>query len=136
MHCIVLSKRARNYELKGMHFNMLLSFHGLAFEDALSFFQQFYTTVQIFPLHGLTKEELRKRRFLYTLKEKAKDWLINLPEQSLRTQDKVYDRIMLKYYSPQKMVEVCNKICTFMQSKGEPFHEAWEPFKLLLTQRP
>ena len=134
--CIVLSPAARNYELKGVHFSMLPSFHGLASEDALSFFREFYTTIQTFPLHGLSEDDLRMRCFPYTLKDRAKSWLINLPEGSLRTCAEVYDKFMSKYYSPQKTIDLRNKICTFTQMDGEAFHEAWEKFKTLLTQCP
>ena len=43
---------------------------------------------------------------------------------------------MMKFYSPQKTVELWNKICSFSQMEGEPFHEAWDRFKMLLTQFP
>ena len=70
--CIRLSDGARNYELKAIHFGMLPSFHGLPLEDALKFLREFYTTIQTFPLHGLTEDELRMRCFPYTLKDRAK----------------------------------------------------------------
>ncbi|MBN8152319.1 hypothetical protein J0J37_22340, partial [Vibrio vulnificus] len=109
---------------------MLPSFHGLASEDALSFFREFYSTIQTFPLHGLTEDELRMRCFPYTLKNRAKSWLINLQEGSLRTWNEVYNKFMSKYYSPQKTVKLRNKICTFTQLDGEAFHEALERFKI------
>ena len=134
--CIRLSPAARNYELKNIHFNMLPSFNGLPSEDPLTFLREFYTTIQTFPLHGLTEDELRMRCFPYTLKDRAKTWLINLPEGSLGTWEEVYEKFMMKYYSPQKTVELRNKICSFSQMEGEPFHEAWERFKMLLSQCP
>lgn len=42
--CICLSPMARNYELEGIHFNMLLTFHGLGSKDTLAFIREFYTT--------------------------------------------------------------------------------------------
>ena len=134
--CIRLSAAARNYELKGIHFNMLPSFNGLPSEDPLTFLREFYTTIQTFPLHGLAEDELRMRCFPYTLKDRAKTWLINLPEGSLGTWDEVYEKFMMKFYSPQKTVELRNKICSFSQMEGEPFHEAWDRFKMLLSQCP
>ena len=74
------------------------------------------------------------RCFPYTLKDRAKTWLINLPEGSLGTWEGVYDKLMMRYYSPQKTVDLRSKICSFSQLDGEPFHETWEPFKMLLTQ--
>ena len=115
---------------------MLPSFHGLPSEDPLTFLREFYTTIQTFPLHDLTEDELRMRCFPYTLKDWAKMWFINLPEGTLATWDKVYDKFMTKFFSPQKSVELRNKICSFSQMEVEPFHEAWERFKMLLSQCP
>ena len=78
--CIILGDGLMNYELKAIHFSMLPSFHGLPLEDALIFLREFYTTIQTFPLHGLTEDELKMRCFPYTLKDRVKTWLINLPK--------------------------------------------------------
>ena len=136
LSCIRLSQVARNYELKSIHFSMLPTFHGLQSEDALTFLKEFYTTIQTFPLHGLTEDELRIKCFSYTLEDNAKTWLINLPEGSLGTWEGVYDKLMMRYYSPQKTVDLRSKICSFSQLDGEPFYEAYKHFKVLLTQCP
>ena len=106
---IRLSPAARNYELKNIHFIMLPSFHALPSEDPLTFLREFYTTVQTFPLHGLVEDELRMRCFPYTLKDRAKTWLIDLSEDSLGSWEEIYDKFMMKYYSPQKTVELRSK---------------------------
>ena len=76
------------------------------------------------------------RCFPYTLKDRAKMWFINLPEGTLATWDEVYDKFMTKFFPPQKTVELRNKICSFSQMEVELFHEAWERFKMLLSQCP
>ena len=97
--CLVLSDAARNYELKGIHYNMLPSFHGLANEDPLTFIRTFYDTLEHFPLHALTEDQLRMRCFPQTLKERSKTWWISLPAASLRTWEEVYHKFMGRYYS-------------------------------------
>ena len=134
--CIRLSDAARNYELKTLHYNMLPSFHGLPHEDPLSFIREFFSTVQTFPLQGAQEEDLRMRCFPHTLKDRAKAWLMNLPEGSLSTWDEVYEKFITRFYSPQKTGELRTKIMSFFQMDGEPFHEALERFKLLLHQCP
>ena len=134
--CIRLSESARNYELKTLHFNMLPSFHGLPSEDPLSFIREFFSTIQTFPLQGASEEDLRMRCFPHTLKDRAKAWLMNLPEESLATWEEVYDKFITRFYSPQKTGELRSKIMQFFQMDGEPFHECWERFKLLLHQCP
>ncbi|KAL5819701.1 hypothetical protein ACOSQ3_023644 [Xanthoceras sorbifolium] len=74
--------------------------------------------------------------FPYTLKDKAKQWLMTLPPSSLRTWSKVYNKFIEKLYSHQKTIELRSKVATFAQGDGEPLHEAWDRFKLLLIQCP
>ncbi|CAH9097553.1 unnamed protein product [Cuscuta epithymum] len=134
--CIVLSEAARNYDLKTVHYNQLPSFYGLSSEDALIFIRDFYGIIQNFPLQGVTEDELRMRCFPYTLKDAAKTWFMSLTPGSLRTWADVYNKFIGKYYSQSKTSELRRKIANFTQAEGEPFHEAWERFKMLLTQCP
>nr|GMD86795.1 Retrotransposon gag protein [Ipomoea batatas] len=128
---------ARNYELKTVHYNQLPSFHGSASEDALTFIRDFYGIIQHFPLmNDLTEDALRMRCFPYTLKDAAKIWFMSLTPGSLRTWPEVYNKFIGKFYSHAKTAELRRKIATFSQAEGEPFHEAWERFKMLLIQCP
>ena len=134
--CIRLSDRARNYEVKSIHLTMLPQFNGLTAEDALSFIREFYSTVQTFPLQGLSEDELRLRCFPFCMKGEARSWLLTLEENSLDTWEKVYSSFMMKFYSPQRTMDLRGKIANFAQRESESFHEAWERFKLLLNQCP
>ena len=80
--CIQLSEATQKYKLKNVHFTMLPSFYGIPNEDLLIFIWDFYAIVQTFPLQGLTEDQLRMRCFPYTLKNKAKAWLMTLPPNS------------------------------------------------------
>ena len=134
--CIRLAEAARNYELKGMYYNMLPSFYGLPNEDPLGFIREFYSVIQQMPLGVLNQDQLRMRCFPYTLKEKAKMWLLSLPDGSLTTWTDIYNKFMAKFYSPQKTSALRQKLATFNQQEGEPFHEAWERFKMLQVECP
>ncbi|XP_050229274.1 uncharacterized protein LOC126678418 [Mercurialis annua] len=134
--CIRITDEARNYELKTIDLNMLPQFNGTAVDDPLAFIKEFYSVVETFPLNRLTEEELRKRCFPYCMKLSARTWLLNLPEGSFSTWEEVYDAFITKYYSPQKTLDLRGKIYNFTQLDGEPFHEAWERFKMLLAQCP
>ena len=124
--CIRLSDRARNYEVKSIHLTMLPQFNGLTAEDALSFIREFYSTVQTFPLQGLSEDELRLRCFPFCMKGEARSWLLTLEENSLDTWEKVYSSFMMKFYSPQRTMDLRGKIANFAQRESESFHEAWE----------
>ena len=108
---------------------MLPSFYGIPNEDSLIFIQDFYATIQTFPLQGLIEDQLRIRCFPYILKDKAKAWVMTLPSNSLISWEAVYNRFMGKFYSHQKTTELRTKIATFTQMEGEHFHEVWDRFK-------
>jgi len=125
---ILLSDAACNYEFKALHYNMLSSFYEMLNEDLLTFIRDFYATIQMFPLEDLIEDQLKMRCFFYTLKDKAKAWLMTLTPGFLTTWDTVYNHFIGKFYSHQKTAKVRSKIATFTQMEGEPFHEAWERF--------
>ena len=83
--CIQLGEAARNYELKYIHFNQLPSFYGMPNKEPLNFIRKFYSIVQTFPLQALNEDQLRMRCFSYTLKERAKIWLLTLVPNYLAT---------------------------------------------------
>lgn len=54
--CIRLGNAARNYVLKGIHYNMLPSFYGMANEDSFNFMREFYGVVKNLPLQELNED--------------------------------------------------------------------------------
>ncbi|CAL2239416.1 unnamed protein product [Prunus armeniaca] len=134
--CILLPTEARNYELKSSHFHMLPSFYGLPNEDPLSHIKEFYNVVSGLPLQGVSEANLRMRVFPYTLKDRAKNWLMTLAPGSLSIWDAVAKKFLEKFFSTQKTATLRGQIFNFKQDDGEPFNECWERFKGLLLQCP
>ena len=134
--CIVLPTEVRNYVLKNMHFKILPLFYGMASEDSLNFIREFYAIVQTFPLLDLTEEQLRLRCFPFTLKGAAKTWFMTLTPGSLTTWDEVYNKFIAKFYTHHKSRTLIKEIANFSQEEGEPFHEAWDRFKMLQVKCP
>ncbi|KAI5343429.1 hypothetical protein L3X38_011305 [Prunus dulcis] len=134
--CILLPTEARNYDLKSSYFHMLPSFYGLPNEDPLAHIKEFYNVVSGLPLQGVTEANLRMRVFPYTLKDRAKGWLMTLAPGSLTTWDAVAKKFLEKFFSTQKTATLRGQIFNFKQDDGEPFNECWERFKGLLLQCP
>ncbi|CAL9001023.1 unnamed protein product, partial [Prunus brigantina] len=134
--CILLSIEARNYDLKSSHFHMLPSFYGLPNEDPLAHIKEFYNVVSGLPLQGVSEANLRMRAFPYTLKDKAKGWLMTLAPGLLTTWDAVAKKFLEKFFSTQKTATLRGQIFNYKQDDGEPFNECWERFKGLLLQCP
>jgi len=133
---IALPMEAINYELKNLHFSVLPEFHGLPSEDALTFIKDYYATIQTFPLGALTEDQLRMRCFPYTLKDKAKKWLMSLPPGSLTDWTSIYNKFVENFYSHAMTTNLRRQIPNFQQADREAFHEAWGRFKMLLMQCP
>ncbi|CAN6697883.1 unnamed protein product [Malus baccata var. baccata] len=134
--CILLSTEARNYDLKSSHFHMLPSFYGIPNEDPLAHVKEFYNVVSGLPLQGVSEANLRMRVFPYTLKDRAKSWLMTLAPGSLTTWDAVAKKFLEKFFFTQKTATLRGQIFNFKQDDGEPFNECWERFKGLLLQCP
>ncbi|CAL2256401.1 unnamed protein product [Prunus armeniaca] len=134
--CILLPTEARNYDLKSSHFHMLPSFYCLPNEDPLAHIKEFYNVVSGLTLQGVSEASLRMRLFPYTLKDRAKGWLMTLAPGSLTTWGTVAKKFLDKFFSTQKTATLRGQIFNFKQDDGEPFNECWERFKGMLLQCP
>ena len=76
---------SRQYELKSMHINHLLSFYMLPTEDCLQFMKEYSAVLETFLILRLMKEKLHIQCFQYCLKEKAKQWLMVMRSGSFTT---------------------------------------------------
>lgn len=134
--CLKLSARAREYVLKKVQYNLLPSFSGLPSDDPLYFMRDFCGVIALFPLRGLEESELKMKCFPLTLRDSARAWFLSLPPHSLTTWDELFDKFMGKYYHPQRTTQLRRMITNFAQEEVEPFHEAWERFRMLLVDCP
>ncbi|CAL9020190.1 unnamed protein product [Prunus brigantina] len=115
---------------------MLPSFYGLPNEDPLAHIKEFYTVVCTLPLKDVSEADLRMRVFPYTLKDRAKTWLMSLTPGSLTSWDAVAKKFLEKFFSSQKTATLRSRIFNYSQHDGEPFNECWERFKGTLMQCP
>ncbi|KAI9153785.1 hypothetical protein LWI28_016479 [Acer negundo] len=102
--------------------------------------KQYGATLETFPVMArqavLTREQFYLRCFQYCLKDAAMTWYMNLRPRSLVTWSQVCKVFFNKYFLSQKVKDLRLKIASFVKEDGEPFHEAWERFNLLLAQIP
>lgn len=133
---IVLSDAGRNYELRHNHISQLPSFYGMPNEDALLFIREFCTAVHSLPLLTIGEDELLRKCFPYSLKDRAKTWFLSLAHISLPDWPSVSTAFLLKYYPNNKTQDIRLQIMQFTQEADEPFHEALDRFRGLLLQCP
>ncbi|KAK8536042.1 hypothetical protein V6N12_012704 [Hibiscus sabdariffa] len=102
---------AEHFELKPVMFNMLNTlgqFGGSPAENARQHLKSFLEICNSFKIHGVSNDILKLKLVPYSLTDKAKAWLNNLPPGSL-----------------QSWTDLCR---TFLVD-DEAMHEAWERYR-------
>ena len=135
--CIVRPAITANYfELKPSFIQMVPSFHGMSTEDPNLHIHNFLEICDTLKINGVNDEAIRLRLFPFSLKDKAKAWLISLPSNSITTWTDLANRFLQKFFPPAKTGKLRNEIMTFAQLDNEPFYESWERFRDLLLKCP
>lgn len=105
-------------------------------EDPCLHIKEFYSIIGALPLKETTKEYLRMHLFPFSLKDKAKNWLLSLPQGTLTSWEQISKKFLQKYFPMQKTANLWSQICTFSQLEGELLHESYECYKELLLRCP
>ena len=73
------------FELKSGLIHLLPIFHGLAGEDPYHHLKELHVVCTSMKPTGVTKDQIKLRAFLFSLKDSVKDWLYYLPSGSIKT---------------------------------------------------
>ena len=130
--------QANNFELKSITLQLLqgIQFHGLAHEDPNAYILNFLEVCDIVKYNGVSDDAIRLRLFPFSLKEKAKHWLISEPLDSITSWDDSSNKFMARFFPPTKAAKLRIDISSFYQYEGESFYEEWERFKDWLRKWP
>jgi hypothetical protein len=74
--------------------------------------------------------------FPFSLRGRAKDWLLSLPRNSIHSWDKCKDAFIGKYYHPAKIIALHSDIMKFRQFDNEHVAQAWERMKFMIKNCP
>ncbi|XP_022020031.2 uncharacterized protein LOC110920103 [Helianthus annuus] len=86
--------------------------------------------------HNFALEEVKLRLFQFSLKDKAKQWFLTLPANSIRTWGEMQQAFLDEYYSMAKTDDARDEIRSFRQLSGELLHEAFTRFKEMMRRCP
>ena len=131
--------QANNFELKASVIKMVqdnAQFEGLQDEDPTTHIRLFLELCDTFKFNGVSKDAVRLRLFPFSLRGRAKQWLGNLPNESITTWDDLLMRFMDRYFPPSKTAKLRSEIHSFYQKDSETLFETWERFKELLRKCP
>lgn len=87
--CIIYPTLNVAFELKSRLIHLLSIFCGLAGEDPQKHLKEFDIVCSTLKPQNFTKEQIKLRAFLFSLGDKAKDWLYYRPEGSTDTWDRM-----------------------------------------------
>ncbi|CAL9018499.1 unnamed protein product [Prunus brigantina] len=130
---------ANNFVIKPAMITMLQNssvFYGLPNEDPNIHLAIFLEICDTSKFNGVTDDAIRLRLFPFSLKDKAKLWLLSQPQDSIRTWDDLSKKFLAKFFPPAKTAKFRQDIMSFAQYDKEPLYEAWERFKDLLRKCP
>lgn len=124
--------QVNNFEIKPSMIQMLkdsVQFGGLPNDDPNMHIINFLEICDTFKYNGVSDDAIRLRLFPFSLRDKAKSWLLSLPSGSIATWDDLIQNFLAKFFSPAKTVKMRNDITSFLQLDGESLYDAWERYK-------
>ena len=74
-------------------------------------------------MNGVSNDAIRLRLFPFSLKDKAKSWLLNSNANSYTTSEVLSKAFLCKYFSPRKTTKLRNDITSFYQAECESLYE-------------
>jgi len=133
---IVYPANRRGIELKSSFLHQLSKFHGLDNEDPQRHLKSFHMVcVSMLPDH-VELNEFKLTAFPFTLEDRAREWLFNIPSGSIRTWEELVKAFNSKFYPASRVSSQRNEICGIHQGVDETFHDYWERFNNLCTGCP
>jgi len=101
-------------------------FGGSPFENPNTHISSYLEKCDTIEMNGFSNDAIRLRLFPFSLKDKAKSWLLNSNANSFTTWEPLSKAFLCKYFPPGKIAKLRNDITSFYQADGESFYEAWK----------
>jgi hypothetical protein len=79
---------------------------------------------------------IKLKLFPFSLRGRAKDWLLSLPRNSIDSWVNCKDAFIEKYYPPAKIISLRSDIMRFKQFDNEHVAQPWESMKSLIKNCP
>src|SRR3954452_21306697 len=126
------------YEIKPALLNLVMKeqFSEISTEDAASHLNNFVKLYEMQKYRDIDGDIVKLKLFPFSLRGRAKDWLISLPRNSIDSWVKCKDAFIGKYYPPTKIISLRSDIMKLSQLDNEHVAQAWEIMKSLVKNCP
>ncbi|KAK4267615.1 hypothetical protein QN277_024369 [Acacia crassicarpa] len=124
--------QAGHFEIKSVMIQMLNvagQFGGLPSEDPHLHLKTFLKVCDSFVIPGIPPDAVRIKLFPFSIRDKARTWLNNLPANFITTWNDLGSKFLLKFFPPTKNAQLRGEITTFQQKPGKSTYDAWDRFK-------
>jgi hypothetical protein len=112
---------ANFYEIKPALLNLVMKeqFSGASSDDAAAHLNNFIELCEMQKYKDVDGNIIKLTLFPFSLRGRAKDWLLSLPRNSIDSWDKCKDAFIGKYYPPAKIMALCSDIMKFRKFDNE-----------------
>jgi hypothetical protein len=106
---------ANFYEIKPALLNLVMKeqFSSASIDDVAAHLNNFVELCEMQKYKDVEGDIIKLQLFPFSLRGKAKDWLLTLPKNSIDSWDKCKDAFIGKYYPPAKIIALCSNIMKF-----------------------
>ena len=129
---------AEFFEIKPALLNLVMreQFSGVSFDDAAAHLNNFVELCEMQKYKDVDGDIIKLKLFPFSLRGRAKDWLLSLPKNSIDSWTKCKDAFIGRYYPPAKIISLRSSIMNFKQLDTEHVAQAWERMKSLVKNCP
>ena len=126
------------YEIKPALLNLVMKeqFSGASTDDAAAHLNNFVELCEMQKYKDMDGDIIKLKLFPFSLRGRAKEWLLSLPRNSIDSWTKCKDAFIGKYYPPAKIISLRSSIMNFKQMDNEHVAQAWERMKSLIKNCP
>jgi hypothetical protein len=111
-------------------------FSGASIDDAAAHLNDFVELCEMQKYKDVESDIIKLNLFPFSLKGKAKDWLLSLPKNSIDSWAKCKDAFIGRYYPPPKIIALHRNIIKFSQFDNEHVAQACERMKSMIKNYP
>ena len=129
---------AEFFEIKPALLNLVMreQFSGISSDDVAAHLNNFVELCEMQKYKDVDGDIIKLKLFPFSLRGRAKDWLLSLPKNSIDSWTKCKDAFIGRYYPPAKIISLRSSIMNFKQLDTEHVAQAWERMKSLVKNCP